>query len=421
MASESFAKVTLLGDAKSLVKAAKTGQKAMQNTQTAITKSARLISRTLGTFGVALSFAALTASMQKATASAIQDAKSQALLAKQMQNTVKATQLQTAAVEESISKMSIMASIPDDEIRPAFATLLRSTKSVAKATKLTSLALDVAAGTGRDVGTVSKALSKAYAGNTGALSKLGINVKKGGNWMKDLRKQFAGMADIAARKDPAKRLQVTFSELQEKLGQGMIPVLNKVADWFNANYDKIAKFFTDAWNSDFVNGVKDALKTVWEDYLVPFGKWLASKEVQDAFKNLNDKFKNLADSVKAFASSEIGQALKDFSKDTILTGLGALATILQAIADALDAIRGKAKPAGQEISNMLNPFSSTLGNKNLSNGEILNQTYGNFSNVGAKPANITVNVTVPNADPKAVVNEINKWAKSQGRGRLAFE
>jgi len=414
-------KVNIVGDAKKFTKATKTAESSLSKLGKATTSTARLMKGALGSIGLALSFTALTQTLRAATQSAIEDAKSQALLAKQMQNTVKATKLQTAAVEESISKMSIMAAVPDDEIRPAFATLLRSTKSVTKATKLTSLALDVAAGTGKDVGTVSKALSKAYAGNTGSLSKLGINVKKGGNWMKELRKQFGGMADTAARKDPAKRLAVTFDELREKLGQNMIPTLNKLADWFNENYDDIAKFFTDAWNSDFVNGVKDALKTVWEDYLVPFGEWLKSKEVQDAFKNLNDKFKNLSDAVKAFNGSELGQALKDFSKGSILVGLGALATILQAIADALDAIRGKVKPAGQEISNMLNPFSSTLGNKNLSNGEILNQTYGNFSNVGARPANVTVNVNVTKADPKAVVSEINKWAKSQGRGRLAFE
>jgi len=413
-------KVNIVGDAKKFTKSTKQAESSLQKLGKATTSTARLMKGALGSIGLALSFTALTQTLRAATQGAIAEAKSQALLEKQLQNTVKATKLQTAAIEESISKMSIMAAIPDDEIRPAFATLLRSTRSVAKATKLTSLALDVSAGTGKDVGTVSKALSKAYNGNTGALSKLGINVKKGGNWMKDLRKQFAGMADIAARKDPAKRLQVTFSELEEKLGEGMIPTLNKLADWFNANYDKIAKFFTDAWNSDFVKDAKDVLKTVWKDVLVPFGEWLMNKDTQEAFKKFGNSLANLFRSASDFDKTDLSKTLSSLADAAVLQPLRILANVLDAIADSLDAIRNGAQPAAQALS-AFNPYNSNPSGVPLTTADRLKRGSGTFSDVGRAPVVINNTFNVQKMTGDEIIAQANKALRKSGKGRLVFD
>jgi hypothetical protein len=112
--------------------------------------------------------------------------------------------------------------------------LTRATGDVAQATKLTNLALDVAAGTGRDVTSVAIALGRAYNGNTTALSRLGVNVKGVSDPLGALAKQFAGSAEAAADLDPYQRLQIVFGNLQEQIGTALLPYLNDFADFLNS-------------------------------------------------------------------------------------------------------------------------------------------------------------------------------------------
>lgn len=190
------------------------------------------IKATVGTLGLSLGIASLTQQLMAASKAAVEDAKSQALLANQLVNSVGATDQQISAVEASISAMQLQASVADDVIRPAFAQLARATGDVAKATELTQLALDVSAGTGRDLGAVSIALSRAYAGNTTALSRLGIKAKDGVNIFDQLKQQFDGSAAAAANTDPFQRLNIIFGEIQEQIGVALLPQLNNLANYF---------------------------------------------------------------------------------------------------------------------------------------------------------------------------------------------
>jgi len=123
----------------------------------------------LGAAGIALSLGAVVGVMKEAASAAAEDARSQALLAQQLRNTVGANDQQIASAEEAISAMQRQAAVADDTIRPAMASLTRATGDLEKATALTSLALDVSAGTGKSVESVAIALGKAYQGNTTAL------------------------------------------------------------------------------------------------------------------------------------------------------------------------------------------------------------------------------------------------------------
>ncbi len=93
-------------------------------------------------------------------------------LATTLQNVTSATDAQVASVEDFITKTSIASAVADDELRPALDSLVRGTGVVAQAQDLLGLALDISAGTGKDLGLVSDALSKAYNGNFAALKKL---------------------------------------------------------------------------------------------------------------------------------------------------------------------------------------------------------------------------------------------------------
>jgi len=188
----------------------------------------------LGAVGLGIGVTALTGQLKAAGKAAAEDAKSQGLLAQALRNTVGATNAQIASVEQSIIGMESMSAVADDKIRPAFAQLARATGDVGKATELTNLALNVAAGTGRDVGAVAIALGRAYNGNTTALARLGLNVKGVSDPLGALAKQFAGSAEAAANLDPYQRLQIVFGNLQEDIGVALLPYLNELADYFNS-------------------------------------------------------------------------------------------------------------------------------------------------------------------------------------------
>jgi hypothetical protein len=221
----------------------------------------------LATAGLAVGLAAVTNGLQEAAKAAVADTKSQALLAAQLKNTVSATDAQTAAVEQSISKMQLMAGVADDDIRPAFSSLLVATKDIGQATALTSLALDVAAGTGKDLGAVTMALGKAINGSSTSLVKLIPSIKGAKDPLGELQKQFAGMAETAANADPFQRMQIIFGDIQEQIGMQLLPALQEVSMWLAspAGQEEVAKL-VDAFKelAKFVGGVILFLKDNYE-------------------------------------------------------------------------------------------------------------------------------------------------------------
>jgi hypothetical protein len=197
----------------------------------------------LAAAGISVGIAATVRALKDAAKAATEDIKSQALLANQLRNTVGANKDQIASVEKSIQAMQFQASVADDEIRPAFASLVRSTGDLGKATQLTALALDVSAGTGRDLGAVSIALGKAVNGSTGSLQKLVPSIKGASDPMGELAKQFKGAAEAASNNDPFQRMSIVLQDMQEQLGAILLPMLNDFAA-FLASAD-FAKSFSD--------------------------------------------------------------------------------------------------------------------------------------------------------------------------------
>jgi hypothetical protein len=185
----------------------------------------------LGAAGLTVGLSAIISGLKGAAVAAAEDAKSQALLANQLRNTTGASNAQIASAEAAISAMQREASVADDTIRPALAALTRATGDLDQATKLTTLALDISAGTGKDVQSVAIALGKAYQGNTASLTRLGLNVKGMKDPLTELAKQFDGAAEAASKTDPIQRLEILFGELSEQVGMALLPQLNEFADW----------------------------------------------------------------------------------------------------------------------------------------------------------------------------------------------
>ena len=126
----------------------------------------------------------------------------------------------------------------DDNLRPAFQTLLTTTGDVVKSEKALSLALDISAGTGKDLQTVSLALAKGYAGQTTGLSRLGAGLTKATLKTGDmelitsiLTKKFQGQA-LEAVKGYAGQialLGVATQNTKELIGKGLLDALKTAA------------------------------------------------------------------------------------------------------------------------------------------------------------------------------------------------
>lgn len=173
--------------------------------------------------------------------SAIEDEAAQAKLATTLQNVTGATEAQIKATEDYITQTALANGITDDKLRPSLDRLVRSTKDVEEAQKLQTLALDIAAGTGKDLSAVSEALAKAHDGNLGALKKLGVgideNIIKSKNFdaaTAALAATFEGQATKQAETFQGKmaRLTVAFDEAKETVGSYVLDAITPLISSF---------------------------------------------------------------------------------------------------------------------------------------------------------------------------------------------
>lgn len=134
-------------------------------------------------------------------------------------------------VNAYISDLEAASGVLDDQLRPAFQSLLTTTGSVTKAQELLGLALDVAAGSGQDVTTVASDLSKAYTGNTRSLAKYNTGLSRAelqtanfADVQALLAKQFAGQnaAYLDTYSGKVAILNVAYANMQETIGKGLV-------------------------------------------------------------------------------------------------------------------------------------------------------------------------------------------------------
>jgi hypothetical protein len=141
-------------------------------------------------------------------------------------------------VEKFIADLQRATGVLDDNLRPAFRTLLTATGDVKKSQDGLALALDIAAGTGKDLGAVSMALAKAYGGQTTALSRLGAGLSKATLASGDLdlitgelSKKFSGQALAAAEgySGSMDRLAVASENAKEIIGKDLLDAMKMIS------------------------------------------------------------------------------------------------------------------------------------------------------------------------------------------------
>jgi len=139
------------------------------------------------------------------------------------------------AVDMYLNKLSLQVGIVDEQLKPAYNSLLIATHDTAMAQSLLNTALDVSAGTGKDLSSVIAALSKGYLGNNTALQRLGVGLSKaelqGSNFadiVKVLNSTFQGQAAYAAQgyTGDIMKLNVAYDQLKQSIGKGILTGLD---------------------------------------------------------------------------------------------------------------------------------------------------------------------------------------------------
>lgn len=266
---------------------------------------------------------------------AVEDEAAQLKLATTLKNVTGATQAQTKAVEDYILKTELAYGVTDDQLRPSLDRLVRSTKDVSEAQKLQNLALNISAGTGKDLESVTNALAKAYDGNLGALKKVGItlddSIIKSKNFdaaAAALARTFKDQASLQAETFDGKmrRLSVAFNEGKETIGGFILDAIQPMVDIVIRNVIPALQAF-----SDGIGGGR-GLKAAFTEY-IDFAKKIFMPVIE-GFKNAFDNIKNaVMDNKDEF------QALFNFLKNFVAPLLGgALKLAIEAIGVAISVL-----------------------------------------------------------------------------------
>ena len=173
-----------------------------------------------------------------AVTAATEDAKSANMLANSLRNVTGATTEQIAAVEKYISMQQKLVNVSDTELRSSLNTLVTATGDVTTAQYLQTRALDISAGSGKDLAAVTVAMAKASQGNFTALGRMFPQLDKAtiktGNFSKMLgilEGDYKGAAEAVAKQDPFTALKLQFGEVSEQLGYVLLPVVQEFATY----------------------------------------------------------------------------------------------------------------------------------------------------------------------------------------------
>jgi hypothetical protein len=225
--------------------------KGFKQAETATQKLNSGVKNLARTFGVAFGTAAVVAYGKASVKAFIEDDNAARSLGITLKNLGLETGNTSAYVNEMISNLEKQTGVLDDQLRPAMDRLLRATSSVSKATTLLNLALDISAGTGKDLTTVSQGLQKAYLGNNASLGRLGVGLSKAELTSSSfeeiqirLAELFAGQASSAAESYAGQlnKLTIAGNNAKEVIGKGIVQALTESSGSFNEANSDIERF-----------------------------------------------------------------------------------------------------------------------------------------------------------------------------------
>ena len=394
MAGSRTLKLSILGDVDNLNKSLSTATKDVDTFGDKIGKTSKAIGAAFAAAAVAAGAFAVKIGVDGVKA-ALEDEKAQRILALTLANTTGATKQQVAAIETYITKTALATGVTDDQLRPAFARLVRSTKDTEDAQKLLTLALDIAAATGKPLEAVANSLSKGYDGNTNALGKLGLGIDQSILKTKDfnlvydnLRTSFDGFSkqEAVSFQGQLNRVNVAFDEAKETIGFAFLPVLQTLLDFINKSalpiIDKFSQGFDFLKADTFASSLTN-IGTVLKNTVLPIFNGAASifNNVKDAIIGSKDEFESFFEVVAYFAP-KIGKVI------------GGALSVVGEIAGLVITIFGKVLSAIQPLINFaIDGINLVIRGLNLIKPGADIQSIGK---IGAMPAVAGFSGTMPN-------------------------
>ena len=254
--------------------------------------------------------------------SAIADAAAQEKLAKTLENVTGATNAQIAATEAYITKTSLAFGVTDDELRPSLERLARATGDVKSAQELQTIALDVAAGSGKSLEAVTNAMARAAEGNTAALSKLGIGLTAAELKTMSMEQITAKLADTFENQASVKadtfqgkldRLKIAFDEGKETVGSFVLDAITPMVDFIVQKVLPGVQAFIDSIGGE--KGIKSALGafiSAAKSIFIPVFQGIKSafETIKDAVEANKEEFKTLLDFIQKYVAPFLGGVFK---------------------------------------------------------------------------------------------------------------
>jgi phage-related protein len=355
----------------------------------------------VGKFGKAagLAFAAAGAAalaygavlLKQGVESAIADEQAQAKLATTLQNVTGATDAQIAAVENQILQTSLLTGLTDDALRPSFERLVRATQDSDAALKLQSVAIDVAAGSGKSLEAVTNAMARAAEGNTGALARLGVGLTAAelktmsmDEITKQLATTFGGQAAIQADTFAGKmaRLRVAFDEGKETIGSfvldALTPMINTVV---NTVIPAVAGFINSVGGKDGLTSAFktyiDLIKNIFQPVLEGFK--FAFDQIKAAVMGNMDEFKALFKFLKDFIAPFLGGVLK-LAIQGVGIALGVIINTVGTLISGFQSLFGIIKSVVGAIQSLINLVANNPIVKGISG--VISSAFGGFRAAG---------------------------------------
>lgn len=389
------------------------------------------LKKTIGAIGLGIGIQQVTDVLIDSAKAASADAKSQQLLNGQITKNTKATKGQITQNDKFINSLSNQVGIFDDDLRPAMGKLVRGTGSLSKAQELLSLSLDASAVSGRPLDAVATAMSKAFNGNTTSLIRMFPELKASKDLFGDLAETVSGAAKEQAT--PFDKFNVAMDNLKEKLGAIVLPLITDFIDKMmqpGGAIDQVGQFFDDVANPKTDLGkafrdMKDAIGLTFENLQALFGLMDSSGNnnptvgFANALKVISDTIGTITDgltvTVATFQKVGAGDYNGAMALLTADIGLGAESVRRNmGVQDTITQINMETMARG--FGTIYTDDSSGANNVIIGGKPTGKFGAGIFANGKdfATQTNNNITIQVQSADPKAVVDAVTKYAKTNG-------
>lgn len=210
-----------------------TGKKAFKQAETATSKLEKGVKSLAKSLGLAFSVGAVV-QFARVSIKAFNDQQKEVAQLTSALNSLNES-FRFTEVNQFLDKMEDVTKVGGDKLVPAFSQLARVTEDVDKAQKLLGISLDISAGTGRDLTSVTAAISRAMSGNTAALGRLNVGLDKNllaygelDDILDILEGKFKGSAARAVDtfEGRMKTLTIESDRAKETIGAGLVDAIS---------------------------------------------------------------------------------------------------------------------------------------------------------------------------------------------------